>query len=119
MSKRHKYTATEIQTRHRRLVLDYRSQDRLIQSESFAEAWDCASDDDRKYVLRIFNNPNSSVLKRWILRMLCDELEQYSYDELRQLASQHRIEKYSRMSREQLLEVLTPKGISNGSTDIK
>lgn len=119
MSERHKYTATEIQTQHRRLFLDYRSQNRLIQSESFAEAWGCANDADRKFILRIFNNPNTLTLKHWILRMLCDGFEKYSYDELRQLASQHRIEKYSRMSREQLLEVLTPKGIPNGSTNIK
>ena len=119
MSKRHKYTSTEIQTRHSRLVLDYRSQNRFIQSESFAEAWDCASDDDRKFILRIFNNPNSAMLKRWILRMICEGLEKYSYDELRKMASQQRIEKYSRMSREQLLAVLTTKGIPDGSTNIE
>jgi len=119
MSRRHKYTATEIQTRHRRLFLDYRSQDRFIQSESFDEAWGCASDDDRKFILRIFNNPNPAVLKRWILKMLCEGFENYSYDELRKLASRHRIAKYSRMSREQLLEVLTTKGIPDGSTNIK
>jgi len=119
MSKRHNYTATEIQTRHSRLLLDYRSQDRFIQSESFAEAWDCASDADRKFILKIFNNPNSVVLKRWILRLLHDGLEKHSYNELRKMASRYKIEKYSRMSREQLLEVLTTKGIPDGSTNIK
>lgn len=119
MSKRHKYTATEIQTRHCRLVLDFRSQDRFIQSESFAEAWACSSDADRKFILRIFDNPNSAELKRWILRMICEGLEKHSFAELRKMASQYKIKKYSRMSREQLLEILTAKGIPNGSTDSK
>lgn len=119
MSERHKYTAVEIQTKHHRLLLDYRSQNRFIQSESFTEAWDCASDDERKFILRIFDHPNSVMLKHWILRMICDGLEKYSYDELRKIASQYKIEKYSRMTREQLLAVLTTKGIPDGSADIK
>lgn len=110
--------ATEIQARHHFLALDYRNQERLVQSESFAEAWDCANDDDRKYILTIFKNPHPLALKRWILKMLFEGLEQYPIKILRELASYHKIKNYSRINKDVLLAALTTKGITYGSQDI-
>ncbi len=118
MTEPYKLKATEIQARHHYLVLDYRNQERLMKSESFLEAWDCANDDERKYILAIFRNPNPRILKRWILRMLFEGLEQYPIKILRELASYHKIKNYSRINKDVLLAALTTKGITNGSKDI-
>lgn len=118
MTELHKRKAVEIQTRHHYLALDYRNQERLMQSESFLEAWDCASDDDRKYILAIFRNPHPLRLKRWILKMLFEGLEQYPIKILRELASYHKIKNYSRINKDVLLAALTAKGITHGSKNI-
>lgn len=115
MSKRHKYRASEIQAKHHRLVLDYRGQDRLIGSEAFAEAWNCASSASREYILRIFLYPDPSRVKKWILKTLVGGLDQYPMSVLRQIARQHQIPNYSRMPKAGLLAALTEKGITYGS----
>ncbi len=119
MTEPHELKAVDIQTRHHYLVLDYRNQERLMQSESFLEAWDCANDDDRKYILAIFRSPNPRILKRWILRMLFEGLEQYPIKILRELASYHKIKNYSRINKDVLLVALTTKGITHDSENIR
>ena len=118
MTEPYKLKAVDFQTRHHFLALDYRNQERLVQSESFAEAWDCANDSDRKYILTIFRSPHPLALKRWILRMLFEGLEQYPIKILRELASYHKIKNYSRINKDVLLAALTTKGVTNGSKDI-
>ncbi len=111
----HKFKAAEIQSKHHRLVLNYRGQDRFIQSELFVEAWNHANEDERKFILNIFPNPNPYELKRWILKTIIGGLEQYPVNILRQLASYHRVMNYCRMTRAQLLEALEKKDALNDS----
>ena len=119
MIERHERHVAEIQSEQHSLFLAYRCQNRLIQSETFAEAWYCASDSERKFILAAIGDPDPEELRRWIIRMLQDGLEKYPFSILRQLASHHKIKNYSRMSREQLLSALTTKGITDGSTNIR
>ena len=114
----HKYSAVETQAQHHWLMLNYRNQDRIFQSEAFIEAWDNACADERKCILALFIKPNPYELKRWVLRMIIEGLGQYPIKILRQLASYHGIKNYSRMSRVQLLDSLTEKGVADGSRDI-
>lgn len=109
------YSSVEIQNKHHRLVLDYRSQNRIIQSETFMEAWNHASEDERKFMLNCFNVPNACKLKSWILKIMVGGLEQYPIRVLRQIASYQRIKNYSRMTKANLLDALAIKGVTNGS----
>lgn len=108
------YSAYEIQFKHHRFTLDFRSQDRLIQSEVFAEAWNRADEDKRKYVLNLLSKPDPYKLKRWILSIMVGGLDQYPIKILRQIASYNQIKNYSRMTKTQLLSILNKKGVTNG-----
>lgn len=111
----HKLKAEEIQSKHHRLVLDYRGQDRIIQSDLFIEAWNRTDEDGRKFILKTFPNPNPYELKKWILKTLIGGLDQYPTSILRQIASYNQIKNYSRMTKIQLLDILTRKGVTNAS----
>lgn len=117
--KPHKLKAIEIQSKHHRLVLDYRAQDRMIQSDLFREAWNSVDEDERRFILNIFSNPNPYKLKRWVLKMTVKGLEQYPISTLRQIASYYKIINYSRMSRAQLINILTKKGVTDGSKNVQ
>ncbi len=112
------YSAKEIQNRHHKLVLNYRAQDRIFQSVAFKEAWKRTNEDERKYILNFFNDPNSYKLKRWVLKIMVGGLEQYPMGVLRQIASYSGVKNYSRMSKTQLLTILTLKGVTNGSENV-
>lgn len=103
------YSFTEIQVKHHNLTLDYRGQDRIIQSELFKEAWNRADEKGRKYVINLFLNPNAYKLKKWVLKIVVGGLNQYPMGMLRQIASYNQIKNYSRMSKLQLLDALTKK----------
>lgn len=118
MIETHKLEAIDIQIRHHRLLLNYRSQDRIVQSDDFLEAWSRADEIQRKYVLRILSNPKPYEAKRWVAKMIKEGLDQYPIKILRQIASYHKIMNYSRMSRTQLLEALDKKGIADDSKDV-
>ena len=119
MIETHKLEAIDIQIRHHRILLNYRSQDRIIQSDDFCEAWNRADEIQRKCILKILNNPRPYEAKRWVATMIKEGLDQYPIKILRQIASYHEVKNYSRLSRAQLLEILEKKkGINNGSKDV-
>lgn len=114
-----KYKATEVQSRHHCLMLDFRGQDRIIQSDSFVEAWNRANEEERRVISDVCNDPRSMKLKAWILKILVGGLEQFPINILRQLASFHCIKNYSRMTKTNLLIALKEKGVKDDSRNIK
>lgn len=114
-----KSKAIEIQSRHHCRTLDFRGQDRLIQSDIFLEAWDRASVEARKDLSRLFNDPGPMQLRAWILKILVGGLEQYPIKILRQLASFHQIKNYSRMTKNSLLHALKEKGVKDDSKNVQ
>lgn len=113
-----KLEAIDIQTRHHNLLLRYRNQDRIIQSEAFAEAWSQAKQDQRNFIGGRLTNATANDVKKWILSILQGGLDQHTTKILRQIASYHHIKNYSRMTKLQLLDALTEKGvIDDGSAD--
>lgn len=114
-----KIKATEVQSRHHCLTLDFRNQDRLMQSDTFLEAWNRADENERKKISLHFNKPRPIQLKHWILKILVGGLEQFPIKILRQLASFHQIKNYSRMTRTRLLHALNKKGVKDDSKNVQ
>lgn len=114
----HKLEAIDIQIRHHRLLLNYRAQDRIVQSNDFSEAWARADEQQRTNILRVLSNPRSYEAKRWVATMIKEGLDQYPIKILRQIASYHKIMNYSRMSRACLLESLNKKGVADGGKNV-
>ena len=114
-----KIKAKEVQSRHHCRTLDFRGQDRIIQSDTFLEAWNHADEDERKNLSRLFNDPSTMKLKYWILKILVGGLGQYPIKILRQLASFHHIKNYSRMTKNSLLHALSEKGVKDDSKNVR
>jgi len=113
--------AAVIQAKHHRLLLSLRSKDRIIQSELFTEVWNKATKNQKaKIIIGYFNQPltDDFDMKKWILEVMGNNLEQYPIKILRKLASYHRIKDYSRLSKAQLLITLAEKGIIYGDSHI-
>jgi len=114
-----KTKAKEVQSKHHCRTLDFRGQDRLMQSDIFLEAWDRANEDERKDMSKLFNDPKPMQLKYWILKILVGGLGQYPIKILRQLASFHQIKNYSRMTKNSLLQALNKKGVKDDSKNVQ
>ncbi len=96
----------KLQSESRRLVLEYRNQDRIFQSEVFEEAWNKATSKQRECVTYRLLHIDVDFIKKWIKEIM--ELGYYklTIKELRRLASYHGINKYSRLLKDQLVEEL-------------
>ncbi|KKN04899.1 hypothetical protein LCGC14_1092660 [marine sediment metagenome] len=95
-----------------RLLLGCRSQDRMIQSESFAAAWEIATKKQQEIALTHINNISPISLKYWISDVLASgSLDRLNMIVLRQIASRHQIKNYSRMSKQKLVEHIQSKGV--------
>lgn len=96
----------KLQSESRRLVLEYRNQDRIFQSEAFEEAWSKATSKQRDEITYRLLHPDIDFLKKWIKEIM--ELGYYklTVKELRRLASYRSIPKYSRLLKDQLIKEL-------------
>lgn len=97
-------TLFKLQEHSRRLVLEYRNQDRIIQSESFEEAWNSASREKRTEISCYLQHPNVDKVKKWIKDVSKHGYQSLTVKELRVLASYFRVSKYSRLHKEQLIK---------------
>ncbi len=104
--------------RHHRIFLNFRAQDRIVHSESFSEAWKLADEQDKIFLLTMLRKPDPVKMKKLILRILVGGLDQYTIMVLREMARYNNVLNYSRMSKVQLIQHLTLKGVTDGSTDV-
>ncbi len=101
-----------LQSTHHRLLLDCRSQDRIVQSESFVEAWKIATKVQKVIALTYLNKILPIALKFWVSDVLSiGSLNQLNMLILRQLASSHQIKNYSRMSKLEIIKHIESKGV--------
>lgn len=105
----------EIQNSQHRLTLIHRNLDVVLQSEDFDLAWNTATIKQRKEAYSFITKIQIDELKKWTKSILFN-IDGHTIRELRILASQNHIINYSRMSKEDLISVLTKKGIKNGQT---
>ncbi len=102
----------EIRALHHRLLLDCRSQDRVVQSESFALAWELASKTQKIIALSYLTTISPVPLKFWVSDVLSlGALDQLNMLILRQIASHNRVKNYSRMSKQELINSIEAKGV--------
>lgn len=106
----------DLQIKHHIALLEMRCQDRLVQSDNFVAAWEVANVKQRRTCYKMLRKLKVDELKIWIANVLFSDLDAQRIKSLRQLASNHRILNYSNMSKEELLKILTSKGVSHGKS---
>ncbi len=96
----------QFQSESKMQLLEYRAQDRIIQSVAFEDAWKGASAEKRKMIEQLISYPGSEYLKKWIKDVSPEGFGALTVKQLRTLASYYRIPKYSRMPKEKLIKEL-------------
>lgn len=96
----------KLQNESRRLVLEYRNQDRIFQSEPFEEAWSKATSKQREEVTYRLLHPDINFIKQWIKEIMELGFNSLTVKELRRLASYYHIPRYSRLLKDQLIKEL-------------
>ena len=96
----------QFQSESKMQLLEYRAQDRIIQSAAFKEAWKEAPVEKRKQIEHLINYPDAEHLKKWIKAVSIDGFHALTVKQLRTLAAYYRISLYSRLPKEKLIKEL-------------
>lgn len=91
-------TSTDIQIFHHIKLLRLRNQERIVQSQQFADLWNNADKVERKRILFLLRKVEPDKLKE-----LLTKHNDLSTIEIRKVASYYRIKNYSRKTKAQLL----------------
>ncbi len=103
---------SRIQVQHHQMLLDCRGKDRLVQSESFVEAWKVSDGVQKTIAIIYIKRIDPIALRYWVTDVLAKgSLDQLNMVTLRHLASTHRIKNYSRMSKVTIIEAIESKGV--------
>ena len=102
--------AVRVQTQYHRRTLDVRAIDRIVQDSLFAEAWQYATTAQRSEVLRAMGYADTSAVKNWVSKIMVGVLDRCNMTILKDLAREHKIAGYSRLTKAQLVDQLTRKG---------
>lgn len=109
-------TQLQVQLDHHKKVLEFRRFDRLVQSEEFGDAWTVADKGEKINAEIIIRIKAYLLLQQWIRQMLYVNFEKHTVRQLRELASRHHIQYYSRMLHGDLVEALNKKGVADDVT---
>lgn len=109
-------TQLQVQLDHHKKVLEFRRFDRLVQSEEFGDAWTVADGEEKGKAMFLIQFEAYTSLQKWIRQMLYVNFEKHTVRQLRELASRHHIQYYSRMLHGDLVEALNKKGITDDVT---
>lgn len=90
---------------HQRL-LKFRSFNRILKSTDFEIAYENAVYDDKCELNEILERAEPKELKSWISKLTQSELETLSYRELRRRAQMANVHRWSRLSKEELIDEL-------------
>lgn len=90
---------------HRRM-LEFRAVDSLIHTEKFEDAFSSAKEGHIDNLLVILKSGQIDRLRAWIRERLAGPLRFQSYRQLRELGKRENIPRWSRLTRDELLEVL-------------
>lgn len=101
-----KLTALEVQHRLRRRLLEVRAMYRYLDNPRFEEALAAAEDKDVTALELILKSDNAKALRVWVKQTLNQPLHLKGIRELKDIARDKMIPKYSRLSRDQLIKAL-------------
>lgn len=99
-------TQTQIQMKVRRMTLDLRAINRLVQSEDFLKAWDAASDEERKCGNGIIESLDITGLRQWFHDIRVQDLRDMTHRELLVECQKKQIRNYSRMQKDEMIKAL-------------
>lgn len=102
-------TGAEIQSKHHRILLDFRRQDYIIQTEAFEEAWDSANLKQKAEILHFLFTPTPDILRHWVTKIMLGG--GITMEVLKRIARLHQIPNYSRMTKFELEDALLAQGI--------
>jgi hypothetical protein len=109
--------SVDTQVAHHCALLQLRCQDRIVQSDNFAAAWNLANEKQQKECLRLLRRMKTDKLKRWISEILFEDLSAQRVVVLRRLASNYHVKGYCNMDKEALLKAIQQRGIPYGKSE--
>ena len=102
-------TGSDVQSKHHRVLLDYRRQDYIIKTEAFEEAFDTTSPARRIALLAFLESPNPDELRRLITKIMLGGV--VTIVTLKKIAQTYGIRNYSRMTKFELEDELSTQGV--------
>lgn len=102
-------TLEELLVKFHEKMLVYRAIDAYIVTDRFERAYEKAGAHHRAELLVILKSENLDALKTWVYTRLIGPLDEQSYRELRERAKQQNVSRWSRLSKDELLEELCNK----------
>jgi hypothetical protein len=101
-----------LRRRHHLYVLNVRGSYRVLMSDLFDLAWKRANNQQRNKIVIKLWKAKPGEFKDLLKRVAFPSLASKSFRELRLLASSNHVLNYSRMDREELINVLSKKGLA-------
>lgn len=99
----------KLKARVHNAALEARSLSRIVDTEAFARAWDAANEKQREELWNYVVGIDKDNVDRWVKRVLSSvNLADKSIRELRDLARTAGVQYYNNLTKERLLEELTP-----------
>jgi len=89
-----------------RVMLEWRAIDSLLETEKFENAYARADEAQCNRLPMILKSGRIDTLRRWIKDCLAGPLKFQSYRQLRELAKQANVPRWSRLTRDEILEAL-------------
>ena len=100
---------SELQDKFHRRMLECRAIDSFIYTERFEAAWDSATFEQRDKLVLILKSGQLAPVKAWAKDRLAGPLRFQSYRQLRDLGKRENISRWSRLTRDELIEILEKK----------
>jgi len=102
-------TGANIQLQHHRRFLDFRRQDYIIRTETFEEAYDSGSDEQKKTLRSFLIKPNPDSLRATIVEIMLGGT--LTMTVLKKIAQKYHVLNYSRMTKFELEDELLSLGV--------
>jgi hypothetical protein len=99
----------ETQKKVHEKMLEWRAVDSLVASDKFEDAFSRAREGHLDHLTVILRSGQLEGLKQWIKERLAGPLKFQSYRQLRELGKRANIPRWSRLTRDELLEILEAK----------
>lgn len=102
-------TGIDVQSRHHRLFLDFRRQDYIIRTETFEEAYDSGTDEQKTILRSFLDKPDPDRLQATIVEIMLGGT--FTMSTLKKIAQKYRVLNYSRMTKFELEDELLSLGV--------
>jgi hypothetical protein len=98
---------TKIQMKVRRMTLDLRAINRLVQRNDFLLLWEKSDRDERESATQLIDDVNLEGLREWMNEARKRDLRDMTYRGLLALCQQAKVPNYSRMMKEDMIKALS------------